>query len=142
MLLPKFLQLRTQNSQLRTHNGFSLVELLIALVLITFTVFIFLKATDTLGRISRTNHQTIAFHIASRKIESLRGGVFAAIPQTGAFTDSELTKLPRGAAVLTVLDYQANPKIKEIEAKVTWFEKSEQKEVKLRTLISENGLHK
>lgn len=123
-------------------RGFSLVELLIALVFIIVAVFIFLSATDTLGRISQANHQTIAFHIASRKIESLRGQQFSAIPPSGPFADSELSKLPQGSATLTVGDYQGNTKIKQIEAKVTWFEQSVPKEVKTTTLISESGLHK
>lgn len=119
-----------------------MVELLIGLVLITVTVFIFLKATDTLGRISKANHQTSAFHISSRKIESLRGAPFSAIPPSGSFTDSQLSKLPQSSAYLTVENYQGSTKIKKIEAKVSWFEQSLAKEVKVTTLISENGLHK
>lgn len=123
-------------------TGFSLVEVLIALVLITFTAFIFLKATDTLGRIGKSNDQTVAFHIASRKIENLRGGSFDSIPSSGSFTDSQLAKLPRGTALLTIANYQGNINTKQIEAKVSWYEQSIQKQVTLTTLISKDGLHK
>lgn len=133
---------QTISHVLQATSGFSLVELLIALFLITITVFIFLKATDTLGRIAKTNHQTTAFHIASRKIESLRGGSFLSIPASGTFGDSQLSKLPQGSAYLTVSDYGGSNKIKQIESKVTWYEQSVAKEIKLTTLISENGLHK
>lgn len=137
-------QLRTRTGQLETQRGFSLVELLIALVLITITAFIFTKATDTLGRIAKANHQTTAFHIAARKIENLRGSNFGSIPPTGPFTDSELSKLPQSSANLTVSQFQSQDqtKLKQVEAKVSWYEQSVPKEVKITTLISENGLHK
>lgn len=125
-------------------RGFSLIELLIALVLITITAFIFTKATDTLGRISRANHQTTAFHIAARKIESLRGKTFDPNLASGAFSDSELSRLPQGQGNLTVSQFQSEDqnKIKQVEAKVSWYEQSQPKEVKITSLISENGLHK
>ncbi len=136
--LPRFIRQYQQS----VIGGFGLVEVLIALVLITFTAFIFLKGTDTLGRIGKSNNQTVAFHIASRKIESLRGGTFDSIPSSGSFTDSQLSKLSGGAANLTVTNYQANTNTKQIESKVSWYEQSIQKQVKLTTVISKSGLHK
>jgi len=142
MYCPKSPHLRTHHLLLSTQRGFSLIEVLIALVLITFTAFIFLKATDTLGRIGKSNDQTVAFHIASRKIESLRGSTFDSIPSSGPFTDSQLAKLPRAEALLTVTNYLGNSNTKQIEAAVSWYEQSVQKQVKLITVISKSGLHK
>jgi Tfp pilus assembly protein PilV len=134
---------KNEHQEIKRKNGFSLLEVLIAIFFITVTVFIFLKTTDTLGRIGRARHQTTAYHIAAKKIEDLRNASFASLPSSGSFSDSQLSSLPQGVASITVADYDPpSTKIKQVTVTVSWQEQSKPYQVSLSTLISQGGLHR
>jgi Tfp pilus assembly protein PilV len=132
----------SQKLKHKGQKGFSLLELLIAFFLITVTVFVFLKTTDTLGRITRGKHQTTAYHIASKKIEEFRNSSFASLPSSGPFSDPQLSSIPQGSGTITVDNYQSSTKIKQITVAVSWLEQSAPRQISLSTLISEGGLHR
>lgn len=125
--------------------GFSYVEILLSLFLILALIAILLTTTTTYIHSRRTNLQTIATKMASCEIERLRKLAFSQLPGNGAIDAScttDLSKLPAGTTLRLVADYgsPANPKIKQITTAVSWTEKGLAQQIKLETLISENGL--
>ena len=144
---------RTVNCQLLTVNclrlrpGFSYVEILLSMFLILALVAILLTTSTVYIHSRRTNLQTIATKMASCEIERLRKLAFTSLPPVGsdnidASCTTDLPKLPAGTTLRLVAGYgsPANPKIKQITVAVSWTEKGNAQQIKLETLISENGL--
>lgn len=125
-------------------SGFSLIEIVLAVLFISFMVVIILSASGIFSRIHRWNLQSIAIKIASGELEKLRKTPFANLPSTGAITttdEPDLTKLPQGAATRTVTDYQTgDTKLKQVIIEVTWQESGFPRSLKTASLISEYGL--
>ena len=90
--------------------------------------------------------QTIATKMASCETERLRKLPFAQLPTAdGQFDASctvDLPKLPAGTTIRLIAGFgsPANPKIKQITTAVSWTEKGLARQIRLETLISENGL--
>jgi|SRR3989344_7998232 len=135
--------LRTVN-RFHLRPGFSYVEILLSLFLIIALIAILLTTSTAYIHSRRTNLQTIATKMASCEIERLRKLAFASLPaNNGAFDASctaDLSKLPSSSTLRTVTNYGGNSKIKQFTTQVNWTEKGLTQEIKLETLISENGL--
>ena len=154
---------RTENKKHKTRNnsrkfqasgfkfqvlkeGFSYIEILLSMFLILALVAILLTTSTTYIHSRRTNLQTIATKMASCEIERLRKLNFTSVsslPPSDTFDASctnDLSKLPTGTTVRLVADFSSNPKIKQITTAVSWTEKGLAQQIKLETLISENGL--
>ena len=114
-----------------------LILALVAILLTTSTTYIHSR---------RTNLQTMATKMASCEVERLRKLAFSQLPpvdgQFDASCMADLPKLPAGTTLRLVADYgsPANPKIKQVTTAVSWTEKGLAQQIKLETLISENGL--
>ena len=119
----------------KKNPGFAITELLIVLFLVTMTIIIFLKSTDTFSRIGAARNQTKAYHVAAKKIEELRGIQFDSLPASGAFTDGSYQ------GQLTTTNYQSQADIKQITVTVNYTDQFSQKSVRLDTLISKYGLN-
>ena len=136
-----------KNCQL-SKPGFTLIEIALSLVFILAMIVILLTASGTFRTTRKGNLQGVATKIASRQIENLRNTAFASLPNcpspTGCSITSaeepDLSKLPSGSATKTLDDYEASTKIKQVLIKVNWTENTAPQEIKIETLISENGL--
>ena len=130
----------------RLRPGFSYIEILLSMFLILALVAILLTTSTVYIHSRRTNLQTIATKMASCEIERLRKLAFSQLPtvdgQFDATCTANLPKLPAGTTLRLVAGYgsPANPKIKQITTAVSWTEKGNAQQIKLETLISENGL--
>lgn len=128
--------------------GFTLVEILLSLFLILAIVSILLATSGTFVSSRKASLQSIATKIASCEIEQLRKTAFANITtgddvDIGAPCNEDLFKLPvPSSAKRTIADYGTppDPDIKQVAIRVTWTENNAFQEIKLETLISENGL--
>ena len=122
--------------------GFALVEILLALIFILVIIAILFSASGTFTTSRSSNLQSIAAKIASREIETLRNTSFDSLPGSGSISDPDLSKLPSGTASRTILDYgsPADPKIKQVTIQVNWTSNGAPRDIKMDTLISENGL--
>lgn len=124
--------------------GFSYVEILLSLFLILALVAILLTTSATYIHSRRTNLQTIATKMASCEIERLRKLAFSQLPavdgQFDAACTADLSKLPSSSTLRTITDYGGNSKIEQVTVQVNWTEKGNAQQIKLETLISENGL--
>ena len=137
----EFSQFSILNSQFYK-RGFTLIEILLALIFILVIIAILFSASGTFTTSRSSNLQSIAAKIASREIETLRNTSFDSLPSSGPISDSDLSKLPSGTASRTILDYgsPADPKIKQVSIQVNWTFNGAPREIKMDTLISENGL--
>src|SRR3972149_10666271 len=130
----------------RWRPGFSYVEILLSMFLILALIAILLTTSTVYIHSRRTNLQTMATKMASCEIERLRKLNFTSVstlPPSGTFDAScttDLSKLPAGTTLRLVADFGSNPKIKQITTAVSWTEKGLAQQIKLETLISENGL--
>ena len=133
---------------LNARSGFTLIEIALSLVFILAMIVILLTASGTFRTTRKGNLQGVATKIASRQIENLRNTAFASLPNcpspTGCSITSaeepDLSKLTSGSATKTLDDYEASTKIKQVLIKVNWTENAAPQEIKIETLISENGL--
>ncbi|MEK7581529.1 MAG: prepilin-type N-terminal cleavage/methylation domain-containing protein [Patescibacteria group bacterium] len=120
--------------------GFSLIEVLLSVFILIILTAILLTASGTLTLTRQSNLQSTASKIASKKVEDLRNTAFASLPASGPFADPNLSKLPQGAATLTVSNYQSSTQIKQVSINVTWVVNSTTRQVHMDTLIYENGI--
>lgn len=106
----------------------------------TILAAILLIASVSLTQRHASNLQGIAAKIASKEIEKLRNTDFATLPSSGSFTDPDLPKLPSGAAVRTIANYQSSTQIKQATITVTWQVNGANRQVFMDTLIYQNGI--
>lgn len=136
---------------LKKSEGFSLVEILLALFFAAALGTILLTSTGTLSTGYRSNLQSLATKIASKDIENLRKLDFAQLPfDTGqtCLQDyaTDLAKLPNPCHKRSVSNFQNDADIKLITATITWYESGAQEcalstcVIKMTTLIYKNGL--
>ncbi len=140
-------QLSTVNCR-RMRDGFTLVEILLSIFIILAIVSILFATSGTFVSSRKSNLQSIATKIASRQIENLRNTAFDSFPacpgpagcNISAVEEPDLAKLPSGSATKTLDDYEASDRIKLVTIDVNWTENNANQNIKLETLISENGL--
>ncbi len=119
--------------------GFTLIEVLLSSFFFIALITILLSSSGTLLNTRKTNLETVAAKIASKQIEDLRNMAYTSVA-SGPITDTDLSKLPQGAANKTVTNYQSSADIKDVLITVTWTENSAAKQLKMETLIYKNGL--
>ncbi len=99
-------------------RGFSLVEMLISILMISAAVAV---GTLVIGAIKGSRdaaYENTAFRVANSKLDDLRAGGYAALPASGTFTDPALALLPQGSASTTVTTW--NSKTKQVVTGVSW----------------------
>ena len=135
-----------KNCQL-SKPGFTLIETAISLVFILAMIVILLTASGTFRTTRRGNLQGIAAKIASCEIERLRKLGFtqvSTLPSSDSVEppcNADVTaKLPSGSTTRSISDYDVSGKIKLITVQVNWTESGTAQNIKLETLIAENGL--
>lgn len=125
---------------IRTSNqrGFSLVEIVVALFIMSVGIVFATLVTGTMKVTRDSAFENNAFHIADNKLNELRALGYAALPASGAFSDSQLASLPQGAASTTVTAW--NAKTKQVVVGVSWLGADNlTRYVPLTTLITESG---
>ncbi len=120
--------------------GFTLLEILLSLFLIIAIILMLISTSGTYLSSRSSNLRGIAGKIASRQIESLRKMDYDSLPATGAFADSDLSKLPQSTASQTLTSYHSSPDIKLVTVQVSWSESGAAKLFSEDTLIYRNGL--
>jgi len=120
--------------------GFTLVEIIITLFVIMILSVILLTTSGTVTQRFKVNLQSTAAKIASKEVERLRNIDYASLPPTGSVSDTDLSKLPSGAATRTVTNYQSSTAIKQVNVTVTWQVNGANKQISMETLIYQNGI--
>ena len=118
--------------------GFTLIEMLIALFIMSVTAAF---VTVVMGTITFTRdmaYENRAFRIADSKLDELRAGGYATLPPDGAFSDPGLAQLPQGSASTSVTVW--NEKTKQVRTGVSWLGADGRTHVvSLTTLVTESG---
>ncbi len=120
--------------------GFMFIDLLLTLLFATTLIMLLLVTATTLTQTFKTNLQSIATRIATKKIEDLRKTSYASLPTNGYFSDPDLIKLPSGSANLTMVNYQSSVDIKQATITVNWIQNEAPKQIIINTLIYKNGI--
>ena len=124
----------------KKRSGFMLVDLLLTLLFATTLIMLLLVTATTLTQTFRSNLQSIATRIATKKIEDLRKTSYASLPPNGSFLDPDLVKLPSSSANLTMVNYLSSVDIKQATITVNWIQNEAPKQIILNTLIYKNGI--
>ncbi len=128
------------NSKIK-QQGFSLLEVLIALFLIAMMLVLYESAIKAISLSRNAKDQQIALRIATHEVEQLRGSGYDLLPANGSstFTDTQLAAIPQSSATLVVSDNST--KTKDVVVTVTWREPGTGSDhtVVLQTLITKVG---
>lgn len=119
-------------------RGFSLVEMLVALFIMS-TAVVFSTITINTIKVTRDmSYENVAFRITERKLEELRAGGYSNLPVSGSFSNSELADLPQGTASTSITVW--NAETKKVSAGASWYgADGVTRYVSLTTLITETG---
>ncbi len=124
---------------MQSSRGFSLIEIVVALFIISVLLLLFLAVTRSGVLVRTSSSQGVALSIVRNELEGLRAGGYALLPASGTFSDVLVDTLPQATTTLTVSAY--NAKTKQVTASVIWFEAgaTASSTVSLSTLITETG---
>ena len=124
---------------LRFIRGFSLIEVTVAIAIIgimTVSVGALMQRIPMNGR--EVRDQDIALKITRNKLESVRAGGYATLPQNGSFADPLLSSLASSTASVTSTDF--NAKTKQVVVSVSWQGVgTTTRSISLTTLVTENS---
>lgn len=133
---------------IRRQKGFSLLEIMIALVFITLAfiaVYQFLTSSIFINNQARLVSQ--AYHAAYHELEQVRQVSFdSLVNQTnGPLIGSvpQLSNLPDGQGSLTIENYEGNSNIKKVTVTISWRAPGGDTEtINLITLVTRGGIVK
>ncbi|MEK7086216.1 MAG: prepilin-type N-terminal cleavage/methylation domain-containing protein [Patescibacteria group bacterium] len=122
----------------RKSSGFTLVEMLMALFIMSVTAVFVTFVAGTIKTARDSGYENIAFHIASSKLDELRAGGYAALPADGSFSDPGLASIPNGQASTSITVW--NTKTKQVVAGISWRSANgSTRVVSLTTLVTQVG---
>jgi prepilin-type N-terminal cleavage/methylation domain-containing protein len=122
----------------KSSSGFTFIEILIAVAVMLGLVALYGATLHTFSVTSDTSSEDIALRVASQKVDDLRAGGYAALPASGTFADSQLARIPSGAASTTIT--ALNAKTKQVQVTVSWYAgKLGTRSISLSTLITQVG---
>ncbi|OGE82787.1 MAG: hypothetical protein A3B10_03900 [Candidatus Doudnabacteria bacterium RIFCSPLOWO2_01_FULL_44_21] len=126
---------------LREQKGLSLVEVVVSMGVLVALFALYAVALNTTTLTKKLRYQNVAYHVANKKIEELRGVAFVSLPPSGTISDSLLSQIPAGSGSFTVVDYSEFSGLKEITVTVTWNEGAIAKQVLVKTLAGSGGIN-
>lgn len=127
-------------------SGASLIELILAVVVIALLSLLISRLQPTLSSINKSRNQSLARDIATKEIDYLRKQPYnSLLPGESSFSDAKLSSLPTAAASYIIEDcpeqFCTPPEaIKKIKVKVSYSEAGTLENVELTTLITSGGL--
>jgi prepilin-type N-terminal cleavage/methylation domain-containing protein len=124
----------------RKQEGYSLIEVVICLFMIAVLLVLYASALNIVAITRKLRYENVAYHIANKQMEALRGISYADLPASGTISDSLLSEIPTGAGNFTVASYPAHNNMKEIIVTVTWTDPVS-KQIVLKTLTGLGGIN-
>lgn len=130
-------------------SGITLVEVLMAVILLVFIVIVINTLPSSFSSINRSNHTSIAREVAAKQIDNLRLLKYENLPYgTFSFSDSKLNPLSAISATYKVECYPVvnncvDPNVetaKLVTVTLAWKESGDNKQVELITIVSSGGL--
>lgn len=127
--------------KLPKNSGFTLIEVLITLALISVLISIFFTATNIWRWIRHVRWQTFAKQIASSEMEQLRNTPYNNLPASGSFSDPNMAKIPQGSGQLNIAAVNGQTDLSQVKVTVFWVQEGQNQSIELDTLMSKNGLN-
>lgn len=124
----------------KNQNGYSLIEVIICLFMIGVIFVLYASALNIVAITRKLRHENLAYHIANKQMEYLRGFGYEDLPASGVIADPMLAEIPSGAGNFSVDDYPGHSYMKEIVVTVTWTDPVS-KQVVLKTLSGLGGIN-
>ncbi len=124
----------------QNQNGFSIIEVLIAIFIIGIMLVFYAASSNTLLLNGNARHLELAQRIAISQMENLRALDIAALPASGTFTNALISGLPGGSGNILVSDVNASTK--QVVVTVSWNEPggNSARSVSFTTIKTQNGL--
>lgn len=107
--------------------------------LVAVALVVYASSLNLVRLMKSTKYQNLAYHLATRNMETLRATGFDSLPVSGPLTDSELLLLPSGSGSMTFTDI--NTDLKQVNITVSWNESGNTKSVSYDTYIYSGGLN-
>jgi len=121
-------------------SGMSLIEVIVAMVMLASLVALYAAAINTLTVSRRQRYEDLAYHVANTQMETLRATSFASLPSSGTISNSLLSSIPSGSGSFTVVDYPGYSGMKEMTVTVSWTD-NKSRSVTLKTLAGSGGIN-
>lgn len=115
--------------------GFSLIETVIALFILSLCVLIFAYVAQSQAPLRSLRFETVALRTAKSELETLRADGYGALPANGSYALEVPELLPLGVGTTTITDFNAGTK--QVTVEVGWGGGSS---VSMTTLITDGGL--
>ncbi|HEX5430101.1 MAG TPA: prepilin-type N-terminal cleavage/methylation domain-containing protein [Patescibacteria group bacterium] len=122
--------------------GMSLIEVVVSLFLVLVLLLVYVAALNTVALVKRNNYSDLAFRVASKQMETLRGTPFGSLGDTSgtAISDAMLSQIPSGAGTYAISDDPDMDGVKDITVTVTWNDGKDKSAV-LQTRAASGGLN-
>lgn len=124
----------------RYQSGSSLVEVIISLFMIAVLLVLYASSLNSVAMTRKLRSENIAYHIATKQMETLRNTTYETLPETGTITDPLLAEIPSGAGSFTSAEFSGHAGLKEIVVTVSWNDPIA-KQVVLKTLSGTGGIN-
>lgn len=131
---------------LSEERGFSLIELMLVGVIVSFVVLLIYNLPTVFQLISVSNRASLAKQIANQKIEDIRARGYDNLANSQTpLVDNRLSQLPSGSGTVTIQSCplsvcQSNEQAKLCSVEVDWTDTAGTRNVTLTTMVAKNGL--
>lgn len=136
--------MKRARAALQSERGFTLLEVVISVLLLTLVFSFFDVMTQTLRFTNRGRFDDIGRSIGIEHLEIYRAMDFNLLPSgTVAISDPELASLPNGTGSAVFSDYgSADSGIVQVEVTINWLDKGVPRDVALTSLLTNGGVGK
>lgn len=121
-------------------SGMSLIEVIVTMFMISVLLVLYISALNIVATTKKLRFEDMAYHVASKQMEELRGMTLSSLPGSGTIIDAMLSQIPSGAGSYTVSNYPGFAGVKEMVVTVTWND-GQAKNYVLRTLAGTGGIN-
>ncbi len=122
----------------RHTRGFSFIEAIISIALLGAILIASSAIVHGVPLMQDSRDQQIALTIAQSELDALRALGYAALPESGSFTDPTLSALASSTAAMTIATF--NEKTKRVDVMVSWLARDTTRHTTtLTTLVTQVG---
>ena len=143
------MEFNDHNMDKKNQAGLSLIEVLISMLLISVLFVLFQSALNSVILVRQTSKEDLAYHVASKEMEALRGVSYASLTNANSVTCtsdpgdpiSQMLGQIQGSCVYSVTsDYGGMSGVKQITVTVSWTDRI-LKQVTVQTLAGSGGIN-
>jgi type II secretory pathway pseudopilin PulG len=121
-------------------KGFGLVEVLVSFFIMGVMLLLFQIISNAVVLNKYNRFKEIALRVAEKQIQTLRTISYGDLPESGSFSDAQLSSIPSGAGNIVITEEDDG--LKRVQVTVTWRnpQATADQSLTLETYISRGGL--